>query len=491
MAVRKKRINWFNWILLLVVLGGSVGAWAWWQAKGKAAPITLKTEIVKSGDIVQAVQANGQLSPVKNVEVGSQVSGIIREIFVDFNSRVTNGQVIAKIDPSTYDQAITRAEAELANAKAALAYAQVNHKRSKELADANLLAASEYDKTVADLLQAEASVKTREASLKSAQVDLDRTTIVAPVDGVVIQRAVDQGQTVAASFNTPKLFQIANDLRQMRIEALVSEADVGGVEEGQDVTFKVDAFQDRQFRGKVSQVRFAAITNQNVVSYTAVVDVRNDDLKLRPGMTATASIITGEKKGVLRIPNSALRYKPSEDLQPKAKGTNTVASSSKGTNAMAAQAGGAGASGGGGGSGERPNREEMRRRFESMSPEEREQMRQRMRERFGGGDGPGGGFGGGRQRQQEGPIARTIYVVDKAASTPGKPGVKPITIKTGISDSSHTEVLEGLSEGDEVVIGENNPNKIASTSAVPQGRSPFGGGGFGGGGGGGGSRGPR
>ena len=481
MAVRKKRINWFNWILLLVVLGGGVGAWAWWQAKGKAAPITLKTEVVKTGDIVQAVQANGQLSPVKNVEVGSQVSGIIREIFVDFNSRVTNGQVIAKIDPSTYEQAITRSEAELANSKAALAYAQVNHKRSKELADAKLLAESEYDKTVADLLQAEASVKTREAALKSAQVDLDRTTIIAPVDGVVIQRAVDEGQTVAASFNTPKLFQIANDLRQMRIEALVSEADVGGVEEGQDVTFKVDAFQDRQFRGKVSQVRYAAITNQNVVSYTAVVDVRNDDLKLRPGMTATASIITGEKKGVLRIPNSALRYKPSEDLQPKSKSTNSVASTSKGTNVMAAQPGASG-----GGSGERPNREEMRRRFENMSPEEREQMRQRMRERFGGGDGPGG-FGGGRQRQQEGPVTRTIYVVDKAASAPGKPAVKPITIKTGISDASHTEVLEGLSEGDEVVIGENNPNRIAATTAVPQGRSPFGGGGFGGGGG----RGPR
>jgi len=480
MAVRKKRINWFNWILLLVVLGGGVGAWAWWQAKGKAAPITLKSEVVKTGDIVQAVQANGALSPVKNVEVGSQVSGIIREILVDFNSHVTNGQVIARIDPSTYEQAITRAEAELANAKAALAYAQVNHKRSKELHDAKLLAETEYDKTVADLLQAEAVVKTREAALKSAQVDLARTTIIAPVDGVVIQRAVDEGQTVAASFNTPKLFQIANDLRKMRIEALVSEADVGGIEEGQEVTFKVDAFQDRQFRGKVSQVRYAAITNQNVVSYTAVVDVRNDDLKLRPGMTATASIITGEKKGVLRIPNAALRYKPSEDLQPKSKSTNTVAAAKGGTNVMASQSGG-----GSGGGGERGNREEMRRRFENMSPEEREQMRQRMRERFGGGDGPGGFGGGGRQRQQEGPIPRTIYVVDKAASTPGKPAVKPITIKTGISDASHTEVLEGLNEGDEIVIGENNPNKIASTTAVPQGRSPFGGGGFGGG------RGPR
>src|SRR5688572_19860330 len=159
MAVRKRRINWFNWILLLFVIGGGVGVWAWWKSKSKEAPITLKTDALKRGDIVQAVQANGQLSPVKNVEVGSQVSGIIREIFVDFNSRVTNGQVIAKIDPSTYDQAITRAEAEVANAKAALAYAKVNHKRSKELHEARLLPESDYDKTVADLLQAEAVVK--------------------------------------------------------------------------------------------------------------------------------------------------------------------------------------------------------------------------------------------------------------------------------------------------------------------------------------------
>jgi HlyD family secretion protein len=490
MAVRKRRINWFNWILLLFVIGGGVGAWAWWKSKSKEAPITLKTDTLKQGDIVQAVQANGQLSPVKNVEVGSQVSGIIREIFVDFNSRVTNGQIIAKIDPSTYDQAITRAEAELANAKAGLVYAQVNHKRSKELHGAKLLPESEYDKTVADLLQAEAVVKTREAAMKSAQVDLDRTTIIAPVDGVVIQRAVDEGQTVAASFNTPKLFQIANDLRKMRIEALVSEADVGGVEEGQEVTFKVDAFQDRQFRGKVSQVRYAPITNQNVVSYTAVVEVNNDDLKLRPGMTATASVITGEKKNVLRIPNAALRFRA--DLLPDwAKGTNVATAKPAGatTNVAAAQGPSGAATGGGGG--ERGNREDMRRRFENMSPEEREQARQRMRERFGS-DGPPGG-GGGRQRAQEGPVTRTVYVVDKTAGTPGRPKVKEVKIKAGISDASFTEVLEGLTEGDEVVTGVNNPNVVATAAAQgaqQQGRSPFGGGGFGGGGGSGG-RGPR
>jgi HlyD family secretion protein len=391
--------------------------------------------------------------------------------------------VIAKIDPSTYEQNITRGDAELANAMAALAYAELNYNRAKELHSSALLAKSEYDKSVVDLRQAEATVKTREAALKSSQVDLDRTTIFAPIDGVVISRAVDVGQTVAASFNTPTLFQIANDLRNMRIEALVSEADVGGVEEGQTATFKVDAFQDRQFRGTLSQVRFAPITNQNVVNYTAVVDVNNADLKLRPGMTATTTIITSEKKDVLRIPNSALRYKPQEDLLPKtAKSTNAVASAAGGgaTNAMAAKSGTGGGPGGGG------RGEEMRRRFESMSPEEREQMRARFR----GMGGEGGGFGGGRQRaQQDGPATRTIYVVDKALSTPGKPIVKPITIKTGIADGSYTEVLEGLNEGDEIVTGVNTPVLATTTSATQPGRSPFsGGGGFGGGGGG---RGPR
>ena len=485
MAARKKRFSWFNAILLLLLIGGAAGFWAWRQSKAKAPPVTLKLETVKRGDIVQAVAANGALSPVKNVQVGSQVSGIIREIFVDFNSRVTNGQVIAKIDPSTYEQAITRSEAELANAKAALAYAELNYKRSKELHDSKLLATTEYDKAQADLLQAQAVVLTREAAVKSAQVDLDRTTIYAPIDGVVISRNVDVGQTVASSFNTPTLFQIANDLRNMRIEALVSEADVGGIEEGQTVSFRVDAFQERQFKGVVSQVRFAPITNQNVVSYTAVVDVNNADLKLRPGMTATASIVTGEKKDVLRIPNSVLRFR--EDLLPDyAKPTNSAAASTPaGTNSTASaesggtsRGGGPGGPGGGGG-----NREEMRRRFENMSPEEREQMRARFRERG------GGGGGGGRQRtEQEGPVTRNIFIVDKTTSKPGKPVAKRVTIKTGIADASFTEVLEGLSEGDEVIAGVNNPLLAATpASNTPQGRSPFGGGGFGGGGG----RGPR
>ncbi len=475
MAGTKKGINWGKWIVLLLVIAVAAGGWVFYRAKTKEQPVKLKTATLAIGDIIQAITANGALSPVTNVQVGSQVSGIIQNIFVDFNSHVTNGQIIAIIDPSTYQQNLTSAKADLANANAGLEYAQVNYNRANELRKAELMSASDFDKTVADLHQAQAVVDTRVAALNRSQVDLERTSISAPVDGVVISRSIDVGQTVAASFSTPTLFQIANDLRKMRIEAMVSEADVGGVEEGQRSTFTVDAFPGRQFRGDVAQVRFAPITNQNVVSYTCVVNVNNSDLKLRPGMTATASIITGEKKGVLRIPNAALRFRPPDDLMPKSSKTNTVASGSSTNQSMADAAG----SSGGAAGGDRPNREEMRRRMESMSPEEREQMRQRFR----AGGGPGGGGGGGSKRSSEGgPVTRSVYVVDKAESVGGKPVLKAVTIKTGIADNSFTEVIEGLKENDEIVTGIVTPVGSSAASQVPQGRSPFGGGGFGGGG---------
>ncbi|HEV8542782.1 MAG TPA: efflux RND transporter periplasmic adaptor subunit, partial [Verrucomicrobiae bacterium] len=181
MAAKKKRINWFKWIFLLVVIGGGAGGWYWYQAKAKESPITLKSTAISHGDIVQAVTANGQLEPVKNVQVGSQVSGIITDINVDFNSHVTNNQVIAKIDPSTYQQNIDSAQADLQNGQAALEYAQINYKRGKELFATGLISPSDFDKTVADLHQAEAVVKTKDAALKRAQLDLERTTIYSPV----------------------------------------------------------------------------------------------------------------------------------------------------------------------------------------------------------------------------------------------------------------------------------------------------------------------
>jgi HlyD family secretion protein len=203
MAANKKGINWSKWIVLLLVIGGAAGGWMFYQAKTKEAPVKLKTATIAKGDIVQAVTANGALSAVTNVQVGSQISGIIQNIFVDINSHVTNGQIIAIIDPSTYEQNITSAKADVANAKAALEYAQINHARAKELRASELIPKSDFDKAIADLHQAEAVVDTRTAALNRAQVDLSRTTIFAPVDGVVISRNVDVGQTVAASFNTP------------------------------------------------------------------------------------------------------------------------------------------------------------------------------------------------------------------------------------------------------------------------------------------------
>ena len=469
----KKRSSWGKGLLILLLLSGAGGGWWWYSNRQKDDAPEFKTVTVARGDITQSVTANGQINAVKNVAVGTQVSGIITEIKVDFNSRVTNGQVIAQIDPSTYDQNVTQAQAEVASAKASEFLADINFKRAKELMDARLIPRAEYDKAEADLHQAQAGVQTKQAGLKRTQVDLERTTIYSPIDGMVISRNVDVGQTVAASFNTPTLFSIANDLRNMRIEAMVSEADVGGVLEGQPVNFTVDAFPTRQFKGQVSQVRFAPITNQNVVNYISVVDVNNADLKLRPGMTANTSIITAQRPGVLRVPNAALRFRPPESVVVKAD-TNAPASTGASTNRNATVAAtGEGAGSGGDGNGG-PNREEMRKRFESMSPEERAQMRER-RGRSGEGGGPGS-RGGGRSAP-DGPVTRTVYLLEKSGAG-GKDTLRAVPIKTGISDATHTEVLDGLKEGDVIVSGLNVAIKAASTGATaPPGASPFGGGG--------------
>src|SRR5438105_5023811 len=215
-----------------------------------------------------------------NVQVGSQVSGRINNIYVDYNSQVKSNQVIAEIDPSTYKANVLRAESEAANARANVTLARVQADRATSLFTNSLISASDHDIAKAQAEQAEAQLKIAEAAVETAKVDLSRCTIFAPVDGVVISRNVDVGQTVAASFNTPTLFLIANDLSKMQIDALVSEADIGGVSVDQDVNFNVDAFPYRTFKGKVSQVRYGAITNQNVINYDCVIEVNNSDLKL-------------------------------------------------------------------------------------------------------------------------------------------------------------------------------------------------------------------
>src|SRR6516165_8886668 len=269
-----------------------------------------QTASVTRGPITQAVTATGTLNPVVNVQVGSQVSGNISKLFVDFNSQVKASQVVAQIDPALFQATVTQAEGDLASAQAALELARINAKRTQDLFARKTSSQADLDQAVANLHQAEANLKIKQGALDKAKADLDHCTITSPIDGVVISRSVDVGHTVAASLQAPVIFQIANDLTKMQIDSNVAEADVGVVQVGQDVDFTVDAFPNQTFHGKVVQVRNAPITVQNVVTYDTVIGVSNPDLKLKPGMTANVSIIAARKDNVLQIKNAALRYRP-------------------------------------------------------------------------------------------------------------------------------------------------------------------------------------
>lgn len=490
-----KSSGWGKWIFLVLLAGAGYGGWQWYAAKRESQDaVDYKTAVVAAGDIVQSVTANGALTPVRNVEVGSQISGTLLDVKVDFNDKVKTGDILAQIDPATYERALVQAEAELANSAAAAELTQLNFTRAKDLFAGKLISKSEFDEARANLSQAEANVKMRQANVERAKVDLSRTTIYAPIDGMILTRKIEVGQTVAASLNSPTLFIIANDLAKMRIEAAVSEADVGNVAEGQTVNFTVDAFPARKFQGKIQQVRFAANTNQNVVSYTTIVEVNNSDLKLRPGMTANASIIIAEKKGVLRVPNSALRFRPPTGAVI-AGATNAPAAA---TDAPKVELATSGPFAGlpippwqAKGERRRPTDEERSAYEASLTAEQKEKYQQviaEMRARFAQGGGPGGGGGGGsegsgggeRQRQRrsepEGPRTQTIHLLEKETSPTGteKAVLKPVTVKLGISDGTNTEVIEGLKEGDVVVVGTVSSAATAAASTAPFG-SPFGG----------------
>jgi HlyD family secretion protein len=278
-----------------------------------------QTTTVTRGPITQAVTATGTLNPVVNVQVGSQVSGNIAKLFVDFNSQVKAGQVVAQIDPMLFQAAVTQAEGDLASAQAALELAKLNASRTQTLFTQKNSSQQDLDQAMANLHQAEANVKIKQGALDRAKADLEHCTITSPVDGVVISRSVDVGQTVAASLQAPVIFTIANDLTKMQIDTNVAEADVGVVEVDQDVDFTVDAFPQRIFHGKVVQVRNAPITVQNVVTYDTVIGVNNPDLKLKPGMTANVSILIAHRDDVLQVKNAALRYRPADASTPEVK----------------------------------------------------------------------------------------------------------------------------------------------------------------------------
>ena len=275
----------------------------------KGSGVAFQTAPVTKGPITQAVTATGTLNPVQNVQVGSQVSGNIQKLFVDFNSIVKAGDVIAQIDPVVFQANVNQAEGDLANARAALELARLNAARTQALVAKQNSAQSDLDHATATLHQAEANVKIKEGALEKVKADLDHCTITSPIDGIVISRNVDVGQTVAASLQAPVIFQIANDLSKMQIDANVAEADVGSVAVDQNVEFTVDAFPNRTFQGKVVQVRNAPITVQNVVTYDTVIGVSNPEQKLKPGMTANVSIVSAHRDETLKIPNSDLRFR--------------------------------------------------------------------------------------------------------------------------------------------------------------------------------------
>lgn len=496
--------------MVLVLLGGAAVGGVWYAQGDHTEPPQYQTATVTRGDVTQAVTANGTLNPVLNVQVGSQISGNILKLFADYNSLVKSNQVVAQLDSSIYQAILQQSEGELANARAGLELQEVEARRADELFKEKLISRSDYDKAQATLHQAEAQIRIREASRERARVDLAHCTIYAPVDGIVISRNVDVGQTVAASMNAPTLFVVANDLSKMQINANVSEADVGTVEEGQTVTFTVDAFPSRTFTGKVTQIRNSPVTVQNVVTYDTVIEVSNPDMKLKPGMTATASIVTAERKGVLKIPNSALRFKPPEpstnqsfaqrwlarvglSQTAKTSATNAPAGVPAGTNKVEVAESKSPPL-----TGNEPPEElfrrlrEMRERGEEPSPE----LRAKMRELFqsgalqrpggeGGGGGRMGGFGGGaggggsRTARSGQPSTRTIYTLASNTPATGGPMVpthQPARVKTGITDGTSTEITEGLKEGDMVITSVRLPQTQA-TAAMPGGSSPFGGGG--------------
>ncbi len=452
-------------VLVLVIVAAALACgWYFWQQNADRPPEYTTTTLTK-GDLTQTVTATGTLQAVLTVDISSQISGNIAKLYVDWNSPVKKGQVLAEIDPSSYQTALKQAEGQLANAKANYDLMKANADREHSLFEKKLVAQSDLDAADAQLAQAAAQVQIQNANYDTAKVNLDRCTIFSPIDGSVISRSVDVGNTVAASLSAPVLFQIAQDLTSMQIDAAVSEADIGNVQEKQRVTFSVDAYPNRQFRGVVSQIRNSPKTSQNVVIYDTMIDVRNAELKLKPGMTANVSIVVATRPGTLKVANSALRVRIPDGLLPPPK---PAADAKPGTEAKPAA---------------KPlTDEERRQKIQELmrdagfirgngppSPEVIAKMQELAKER--GIELPASRWGGGDRAADNQPVTRTLYLL--AGTDPKTAHPEPVTVKLGITDGAATEVLDGLKEGDVVITSVTLPNaKSANTPAS----NPFGGG---------------
>ena len=283
----------------------------------KEGKVSFETSAVEKQSIQSSITATGTIEPVTSVTVGTQVSGIVSKLYVDYNSVVKKGQVIAELDKTNLISELNTAKANLASAESTLSYEQANFNRYKTLFDKGLVSADDYESAQLSFRKARESVVSARESVAKAQTNLGYATITSPIDGVVLSKSVEEGQTVASSFSTPELFVIAQDLTNMRVIADIDEADIGGVREGQRVTFTVDAFPDDRFEGQVTQVRQEATTTSNVVTYEVVISAPNADLKLKPGLTANVTIFTLEKDDVLAVPSKALRFTPNEAILAK------------------------------------------------------------------------------------------------------------------------------------------------------------------------------
>ena len=309
MKTKKKLI--FILVIAVVIVGVIV-----WISVGPATKhkVTYATEKVAKGTISNSVTATGTVEPVTKVEVGTQVSGIIDKLYADYNSNVKKGQLIAEMDRVTLQSELESKKAAYDGAKAEFEYQQKSYARNKVLHEKNLISDTDYEQTTYNYEKAKSTFESSKADLAKAQRNLAYTTITSPIDGIVINRAVEEGQTVAAGFETPTLFTIAADLTQMQVVADVDEADIGGVEEGQRVSFNVDAYPNDVFEGKVTQVRLEATTESNVVTYEVVISAHNPELKLKPGLTANVTIYILDKKDILCVPSKALRFTPEKAI---------------------------------------------------------------------------------------------------------------------------------------------------------------------------------
>ncbi|WP_081864903.1 efflux RND transporter periplasmic adaptor subunit [Chondromyces apiculatus] len=322
------KTRWWRRLVILGVLGALIAAGVVWRERTKPPPPPrYLTAEPTNGDVLETVQSTGQIKPVTEVQVGAQVSGRITKVFVDFNSVVKAGDVLAEIDPTLFGAQIDSNRAQLGVAKASVVRSEASLTTARQRLDRAKRLVAEgvgtqadldgaqgaYDVAMADLAASKAQVSQIDAVLRSSRTNLDFTRIYSPIQGIVIDRAIDPGQTVAASFQAPVLFVIAQDLRKMRVFADIDEADVGRVSEGMSADVSVDAFPGETFKGTVSQVRFSPLTQAGVVTYAAIIEVDNPDVKLRPGMTATVSVRSAEVKGARRLPNAALRFKPSPE----------------------------------------------------------------------------------------------------------------------------------------------------------------------------------